>query len=989
MKRYYCTYFDGHYLAKALSLFESLNRCEVCDFEIFAVCMDEYSRLLLSKLNIKNVTTIAMHDIEQRDEALLKTKHERSKIEYYWTATSTIILRLLERHPHIEYLTYVDADLYFYSSPQPIFDEWQNNSVLIHEHRFSPDQQQSIVYGRFNVGLLSFKNDNQALTVLKDWRQQCLDWCFFRIEDNKIGDQKYLDDWPQKYPFVGIIQHIGAGLGPWNHIQYQYQNSQGDEFFVNQSPGIFYHFHGLNFIQPGVIVPVGDVYQINADILECCFLPYAESLSRQIDLLRSVAPDFGFGLYDSDAENKTQQQRLLLIEQHQADSNNLQNLLSNTHTNHALGNNWSCYYLEPQTGSAHVANDLSDSGSASHENMKRLWPEGKAVQTPDDILHALRDRPISQRIRTLYIVGAFQFEERDLLFSLFPNLQSVYLFEPTPEAYESLKQIVANDHRVSVFPYAISNFNGQSEFHVSNNWQSSSLLNFGKHKEVFPEVDMTKSITVETRTLDKVIEEHVLPPPDMLFADAQGAENQITESLSHNLRERLQIIYTEASTEELYVGSGTLGDLCQKLSTHFEYLGFAPTRNETPTHGNAIFINKADMSFVGSLENAGEQQVSQDSQKDAYQQLLNLGEQYANKGEYLQAIQVFEAAVEQYPNSAELFNNLGVSYFNQNDKAKAISSLSKAIQIDPFHRNSVSNCAKILAEIQEYELAKNVINTYLEKFANDKEMLELSSCITEHDLQKWIDKSEIIDAHYVKRNYKVSAIVSTYNSEEFIRECLHDLVSQTLAKDIEIIVLDACSQQNERAIVAEFQQRHDNIRYIRTPERIGIYLAWNVMSFMASAPYITSFSTNDRLRNNAYELLYNAINGQDYALVYGDSYLTDKPHESFENNTANQVYAWPPYSKDMLLQNCMIGPHPMWRKSLHGQIGYFDDSYDAIGDQEFWCRTALNFNLHHLAEYTGLYWVTKESLSGNEERSHREVSRYRQKYMPYVAARIN
>lgn len=985
MKRYYCTYFDSHYLAKALSLFESLNQHEVCDFEIFAVCMDEYSRVLLNKLKIKNVTPLAMHEIERRDEALLKAKHERTKIEYYWTSTSTIILRLLERHPQIEYLTYVDADLYFYSSPQPIFDEWQNYSVLIHEHRFSADQQQSIVYGRFNVGLLSFKNDSQALTVLKNWRQQCLDWCFFRIEDNKIGDQKYLDEWPAKYSFVGIIQHIGAGLGPWNHIQYQYQADGNGSFSVNKLPGIFYHFHGFNIIQPGVIKPIGDVYQVNTDILKFCFLPYIESLSQQIVRLKEAASGFAFGISDVDAQSEIQQQRLLLVRQSELNTAEVNQELQ-THAKQELSNDWSCCYLD-----MHANDDAEVAGSAekaaeSENCLSRLWPEGKPVQTPDDILHALRDRPITRRIRTLYIVGAFQFEERDLLFSLFPNLQSVYLFEPTPEAYESLKQIIANDHRVSVFPYAISNFNGQSEFNVSNNWQSSSLLNFGKHKEIFPEVDMTRAITVETRTIDQVIIDHILPPPDMLFADAQGAENQIIGSFSQNLRERLQLIYTEASTEELYVGSGTLDDLCNNLIDHFEYLGFAPTRNETPTHGNAIFVNKADMSFMGELEVSDVQKISPDKQVSAHQQFLELGERYANKGEYPQAIQVFEAAVEQYPSSAELLNNLGVSYFNLQDKSKALSSLSRAIQADPYHRNSVSNCAKILAEINEYELAKNVINAYLEKYADDKEMLVLYSCITEHDLQKWISQSEIVDANYVARNYKVTAIVSTYNSEGFMRECLDDLVSQTLAKDIEIIVLDACSQQNERAIVHDFQQQHDNIRYIRTSERIGIYLAWNIMSFMASAPYITSFSTNDRLRKDAYELLYSNINQHNYAIVYGDTYLTSQPHQSFEQNTATGQYVWPPYSRDALLQNCMVGPHPMWRKSIHQEIGYFDDSYDAIGDQEFWCRAALNYELYHLDEYTGLYWVTSDSLSGNSECSNREVARYRQKYSPYISS---
>lgn len=60
-----------------------------------------------------------------------------------------------------------------------------------------------------------------------------------------------------------------------------------------------------------------------------------------------------------------------------------------------------------------------------------------------------------------------------------------------------------------------------------------------------------------------------------------------------------------------------------------------------------------------------------------------------------------------------------------------------------------------------------------------------------------------------EKKIKVSAIVSTYNSERFIQGCLEDLVNQTLYEkgELEIIVVDSGSEQNERAIVEKFQQR--------------------------------------------------------------------------------------------------------------------------------------------------------------------------------------
>ena len=75
--------------------------------------------------------------------------------------------------------------------------------------------------------------------------------------------------------------------------------------------------------------------------------------------------------------------------------------------------------------------------------------------------------------------------------------------------------------------------------------------------------------------------------------------------------------------------------------------------------------------------------------------------------------------------------------------------------------------------------------------------------------------------------YLVSALVSTYGSERFIRGCLADLEAQTIADRVEIIVVDSCSPQNERAVVEEFQPQYDNIKYIRTERRETVYHAWN------------------------------------------------------------------------------------------------------------------------------------------------------------------
>lgn len=213
--------------------------------------------------------------------------------------------------------------------------------------------------------------------------------------------------------------------------------------------------------------------------------------------------------------------------------------------------------------------------------------------TEDFLLHELRGRPIARMVQTLFQVGAHRFQEKKLLFEIFPNLKEVVLFEPLPNLYEALVKQEASDSRIKVLPYAISDRDGTTTFHVSNNdGASSSLLPFGEHKTLFPHVESSCEITVQTRTLGKAIEEHGLSFPDFLFLDVQGAEFQILSSLAPTDLERLKMIYTEASTSEVYIGSRTLDEIKEVLMPEMCFAGYCPLSEDLSSHGNALFVSR-------------------------------------------------------------------------------------------------------------------------------------------------------------------------------------------------------------------------------------------------------------------------------------------------------------------------------------------------------------------------------------------------------------
>lgn len=246
---HYCTYFDRNYLTRAMALHRSLVRHSP-PFILWALCFDDDAYAALEALQLAGVRPIMISELEAADPALLEVKNSRTTVEYYFTCSPSLPLHVMRGHPEVELITYLDADLLFYSSPQPIFDELGAGSVLIVPHRFPEHLRHLEIFGVYNVGLLSFRNDARGLAVLEHWREQCLNWCFDRVEDGRFADQRYLDAWPGR-PGVVVLQDPGAGLGPWNFMRHRIDLGS-DPPSVDGRPLVFYHFQGVKAIRRGL-----------------------------------------------------------------------------------------------------------------------------------------------------------------------------------------------------------------------------------------------------------------------------------------------------------------------------------------------------------------------------------------------------------------------------------------------------------------------------------------------------------------------------------------------------------------------------------------------------------------------------------------------------------------------------------------------------------------------------------------------------------------
>jgi len=300
--RHYCTYFDARFLPRGLALYESLRRWDPA-FRLHVLCLDEAARAALRSLQLPEVRTFSLDELEAAYPRLAEVRPTRTLVEYYFTCTPASVLYVLDHAQELrvgDVVSYADADLFFFADPQPVFDEMAEASVLIFEHRY-PDflQARYADHGRYNVGLVCFRNDVAGRTCLERWHADCLAWCHDRPEAGRYADQGYLDAWPSSHDGVTVSRHPGADLAPWNLARHQVA-VRDHRVTVDGAALIFFHFHRLNVFGPRLFDAGLDHYGVAPDpiVHRRIYGPYLDTLARwlrrlpqaKLENLRLVRP---------------------------------------------------------------------------------------------------------------------------------------------------------------------------------------------------------------------------------------------------------------------------------------------------------------------------------------------------------------------------------------------------------------------------------------------------------------------------------------------------------------------------------------------------------------------------------------------------------------------------------------------------------------------------------------------------------------------------
>lgn len=184
-------------------------------------------------------------------------------------------------------------------------------------------------------------------------------------------------------------------------------------------------------------------------------------------------------------------------------------------------------------------------------------------------------------------IGAHLMEERDVY--LQNEIENIVWIEANPEVFSNIKHVNNNSNEYA-FNYAITDVDFENvELKVTNNGQSSSILDLYLHKKYHPNIYVINTISVLTITMNTLLMNKNLNIDnyDFINLDIQGAELLALKGFG-NLLNKVKYIYTEVNINDIYKNCALL----DQIDDYLKFFNFSRVEIKMTEYewGDALYI---------------------------------------------------------------------------------------------------------------------------------------------------------------------------------------------------------------------------------------------------------------------------------------------------------------------------------------------------------------------------------------------------------------
>ncbi|MHC4487645.1 MAG: glycosyltransferase family 2 protein [Planctomycetota bacterium] len=238
----------------------------------------------------------------------------------------------------------------------------------------------------------------------------------------------------------------------------------------------------------------------------------------------------------------------------------------------------------------------------------------------------------------------------------------------------------------------------------------------------------------------------------------------------------------------------------------------------------------------------------------------------------------------------------------------------------------------------------------------------------------------------------ISVIIPTYNSSDYIVDCLNSILSQTY-KDWEIIVVDDASEDNTQITVEQYVNNNNLngcLKYYRNESKRGVSAARNIGIKASKRKFVSFLDSDDIWYPQKLEKVMDVFRDfPEVDLVCHNEYTTINGKIANNMEYSKKVVGLDLKNKTSLYKKLIsdnfLSASAVTTKRICLENELFDETLIVAEDYDLWLRLARKYQFFFLPEFLGEFRkINADSLSTNLYQRFKGLLQVTKKNKSYV-----
>ena len=187
---------------------------------------------------------------------------------------------------------------------------------------------------------------------------------------------------------------------------------------------------------------------------------------------------------------------------------------------------------------------------------------------------------------------------------------------------------------------------------------------------------------------------------------------------------------------------------------------------------------------------------------------------------------------------------------------------------------------------------------------------------------------------------KISIVIPTLNRPNSIRRLVELISRENGSGDIEIVIVDDCSDEKNWKILEDLRDLNRNVRLYRNAQNIGMTRNWNRAVECAKGKWIGFMCDDDMYKPDSIKRIRAYISSASKpSLILQNASISSEIEWIEPGSVAANRVALPPASGQF------------WHREITEKLGAFDERVKYCPDAEFWPRLAYHYHVMLVRDY--------------------------------------